>query len=586
MTATENQKNTSGRVLRPFLWWLLLVLALAGIHWNAVMLERTRLFFSISLNGQPLPYSIAVTLDGKPISSGDKISLGQHQFAINGPQTDSYTTNLSIWYGKHSLGDIPLKRSTGTLSVSTAPPALWVTIQGSEFSTSLSNSSGTNLTVPTDTYTVSVQYPHWNGSQTASVTRDATAPVAFSPRFGALHVTCNRDGAMFQLHDVNGNDLENGSMPETLTELPTGDYELIAVHHNHQLQKAVAVDANVTNEVLMDFEYGGAVFESVPSGASVFGPDDRYWGETPLELSEITPQTLHFQLELNGYQNVPATLDVVADQTNTFSANLISFNYINAIQQARDYLAQSNYDQAMSLVNQAIAAKPDDVTATALQQKIHVLSDIDQADTWASQGNFIKGIELLNDALTVDPDNDQAKTMLAYDTQHKPEQIERERIERLNRPHEVFNEALQSYSDANLFDEHELTTSEPFNEAGQAIVAALQDVSPAFVVTLNATPRPETDEIIAKQNVGGILISGQRICIIVCGQAKDDEAQIWFKVLEYKKHTHFSLQGGLTEYNDEIPVNPGRIQMTDALEAQLTNGVQIVTERIQQVISQ
>lgn len=272
MATTEHQKNSSGRVLRPFLWWLLLVLVLAGIHWNSVMLERTRLYFSTSLNGQPVPYLITETLDGRPTASGDRIFLGKHHFEITSPQTDPITMDLSIWYGRHDLGDIHLKRSTGTLSVSAVPAAQWITIQGSEFSTSLSNSSGANLTVPTDTYAVNVQYPHWNGSQTASVARDATAPVAFSPRFGALHITCNRDGATFQLRDSNGQNIEYGTMPETLTELPTGDYQLIATHHNHQLQQSVMVDANVTNEVPIDFEYGGAVFESVPSGRVCIWP--------------------------------------------------------------------------------------------------------------------------------------------------------------------------------------------------------------------------------------------------------------------------------------------------------------------------
>lgn len=504
--------------------------------------------------------------------------------------------DLNIWYGKHDLGDIQLKRSTSILSVSATPAAQWITIQGAEFSTSLSNSSGTNLTVPTDTYSMNVQYPHWNGSQTASVMRDEAASVAFSPRFGALHVTCNRDGATFQLYDANGSDIENGTMPETLTELPTGDYELIAVHHNHQLQKAVAVDANVTNEVPIDFEYGGAVFESVPSGASVFGPENRYWGATPLELSEITPQTLHFQLELNGYQNVPATLDVTADQTNTFHANLISFNYINAMQSARNYLAQSNYSDAMTYVNGAIAAKPDDADAIALQKQIHFLSDIQQAQDWQDQSNYIKGIEILNDALSINPDNDQAKTMLAYDTQHKPEQVERERVERLNRPHQVFNDVLKGYPDAELFDEHELTTSKPYSEAGGAIASALSSGQPMFRIADISLSEPETYAIEATYEIPGLLgagtTSGRRQCVIVCGQAKDDETQVYYKVLEYKAKTTVSfsianlLHTATTDNARYIPVNPSRIQMTDALEAQLTNGVQIVTERVRQAIGQ
>jgi len=46
---------------------------------------------------------------------------------------------------------------------------------------------------------------------------------------------------------------------------------------------------------------------------------------------------------------------------------------------------------------------------------------------------------------------------------------------------------------------------------------------------------------------------------------------------------------GLLSYHDNknlIPVSPSRMQMNSGFEAQLREGVQIVTERIQQAIAQ
>ncbi|MGO8766546.1 MAG: hypothetical protein ACLQSR_15585 [Limisphaerales bacterium] len=81
-----------------------------------------------------------------------------------------------------------------------------------------------------------------------------------------------------------------------------------------------------------------------------------------------------------------------------------------------------------------------------------------------------------------------------------------------------------------------------------------------------------------------------RRCIIVCGQAKDDEAQIWFKVLEYHTKRTVAMQGLMPVTSKEyIAIDPSKMQITDALEAleaQLTNGVQTVTKRIQQAIGQ
>ena len=108
---SDNRQRSWVRGLRPLLWWLLLFLVLYGIRLNEQLLEQTRLFYSISLNSQPLPYDVAITFDGRPIISGENIPLGNHRFEITGKNTDPFATNLFIWYGRHDLGEIRLKRS-------------------------------------------------------------------------------------------------------------------------------------------------------------------------------------------------------------------------------------------------------------------------------------------------------------------------------------------------------------------------------------------------------------------------------------------------------------------------------------------
>jgi hypothetical protein len=174
--------------------------------------------------------------------------------------------------------------------------------------------------------------------------------------------------------------------------------------------------------------------------------------------------------------------------------------------------------------------------------------------------------------------------------------LERERIERLNRPRQVFNDALKASADADLFEEHEIITSKPYDAIATAIARALKSGQPSFQITAAATPRPETFQFEAAYEIEGYLgagtTSGRRRCIIVCGQAKDDETQIYFKIMEYKAKTtiKFSIANLLntatTENANYTPIHPTRIQMTDALQAQLTNGVHIVTERIQAAIGQ
>ena len=351
-TPLDNRQRSWVRGLRPLVWWLLLFLVLFGIRLNERMLEQTRLFYSLSLNGQPLPYDVAITFDGRPIRSGENIPLGNHRFEIIGQNTDPFATNLSIWYGRHDLGEIHLKRSTGTLSINADPPAQAITISGPEFSTNLPDSSGAKLTVPTGLYTVRVQYPHWWNSQKVSVNRETMSPVSFSPRFGALRLTCNKGDATYLLEFDKGQSADSGDLPATVTDLPTGNYLLTVRYHNRQMQQSAVVEPGVTNEVPIHFVYGAVQLETLPSGAQVLTLNGNYLGQTPLLLSDMTPQTAQFNLALSGYEPVLVTLKIAADQTNICRTNLVNIGYVSAMQEARTYLAASNYESAVQAAGQ------------------------------------------------------------------------------------------------------------------------------------------------------------------------------------------------------------------------------------------
>jgi hypothetical protein len=183
--------------------------------------------------------------------------------------------------------------------------------------------------------------------------------------------------------------------------------------------------------------------------------------------------------------------------------------------------------------------------------------------------------------MTIAPDNGQAKTMLAFDQQHQPEQIERERVERLNRPRQAFNAALKQYTDAGQFDEHELTTGMKFDAVGPAIRAALLGTQRAFKVVILRTGLPEIYALEATQEVSG----GQRRCLIVCGQTKDDETQILYKVFEFESKHDISLSGGLSFNTTYIPLVPAKVgPLTDKMKAQIAAGVLVVTDCIRQAI--
>jgi hypothetical protein len=173
---------------------------------------------------------------------------------------------------------------------------------------------------------------------------------------------------------------------------------------------------------------------------------------------------------------------------------------------------------------------------------------------------------------------------------HEPEQIERQRVERLNRPKTVYDETLGEYVDANLFDDHELNSSKSVVSVAGAIEQALLTVQPAYKIIVDREPKPDTYLITASQDDKGLLsINGRRECIIVCGQTTDTNTEILFKVLEYKAKHNVSMPGLLAFRDDEsfTPIDKSKIaNMNDKLLAQLQAGVSNLTVRIQGAIGQ
>ena len=382
-----------------------------------------------------------------------------------------------------------------------------------------------------------------------------------------------------------------GGFPDLIPELPEGNYKLISRHHGHQHEQALAVKAGTTNDQPVEFLYGAAVLETEPPNATVQDGNGHQWGVTPLRLSALSPGTLELTLHRAGYEPVPVSLQIIANDTATFRTNLVSTGYTGAMKSARRYMEGRDYAQALQAIGDALVAKPDDADAIQLEREATGLGKLQRARQLGEQGDFIKGGKELSLVLQSLPDNGEIKQLIGEFKGRELEQIERERVERLNRPKQVYDAILEHYKDANLFDDHALKTSIPAKDAAAAISSALLYTQPVYKITSDRSPRPETYEIVCQQDVVGNLISagGRRKCIIVCGQTRDDETQILFKVLEYKTKHNVTMQG-LLAFKDEqelVPIHPSRIpDMTDKLKAQIQAGVSNLTVRIQGAIGQ
>jgi tetratricopeptide (TPR) repeat protein len=575
------------RVLRPLFWWFLFALVLYGIRTHQRLMEQTRLTYSTWLNG--LPVATDARFDGQPIASGAKIPLGHHTFTITQPKAVPFSTNLFIWYGGRDFGAIQLKRAKGVLSVNASPVAPLLSIEGDEYSVSLTNSSGLNATVPTGEYTITARYPYSTWQDRVKVYTVGLIPVRIDPRLGTLRLTCNKSCATYELLRVNVEPMLSGDLPATLTDLPENAYKVVARHHDHEWTKMFYLKAGTTNTIDVDFQYGAALLETTPPGAVVFDSAGTQRGVTPLTLSELQPGKWKFNLRLNDYEPVTATLAIEANQTNSFRTNLISQSYERAMQTARELMNAEKYEEAAQSLADALHVQPGDAAALALQKEAVGSGSIARAESFGKQGDYIAGIKELDKALAALPDNERGKNMLADFKQHEPEQrarLEREHIEAWTN---AFNAFTAKITGAALVETHELDTAKPVAEVRRAIVEQFRSVEPIFRLSHVGW----TNDIFfmdADQEVSG----GGRLCMIVGAQINDHQTRIAFKVIEYKSEAlGLKILGAVlasatsTTYQSNYkPINPSDAQTSESDKKRISEGMSLTTEKIKKAIGE
>jgi len=327
------------RALRPLLWWAVFVLILLAIHTHLQWIERTRLGFSVSLQGGPLPFEVNATLDGRPITTGDRLSLGSHTFALTHSKVEPFSTNLLIWYGLKNLGTIPLKRANGLLAVEVNPPARLLSVTGPEFSLTLTNSAGMTSSVPTDEYVIVARYPHSEERDHVAVAFGSANSRRVAPRLGTLVLECNRPQASFEVRASDGRLLETGLFPTSVWEVPEGAYNVISQHRRNRNERQVSLMGGRTNVARVDFVYGTAILETDPPGARVTNSEGMDYGETPITLAELRPGQRSFKLQKSGFEPVELLLVIVAEGTNSVRTNLLSLNYTSSMAAAREFIA-------------------------------------------------------------------------------------------------------------------------------------------------------------------------------------------------------------------------------------------------------
>ena len=583
----QSQNPAWLRLLRPLLWWFVLVLALLAFVWHRHAMERTRLNYTLALAGRSLFPEPSVLLDGKPILSGQRISLGHHTLTISHPKAENFSTNFSAWYGGQDFGQINLQRAKGSLNVTANPVAQTVTISGPEFSLTLHDSTGTNILVPTDTYHITAQFARWSDAKDVVVAPGYSLPCSFTPQLGALSLTCNQSGATYVVRDNNGRTIENGDVPATLTGLPVDTYQMTVTFHQHELQKQLFVAPNKTNEVPFAFVFGSTLVLSTPAGASVYNAGGNYLGVTPLLVTELLPGNTEFKLQLSSHQDAIVPALVAADQTNTISTNLLSWAYLNGLQFAQHDFELGDFRSTLKYLEQALEAKPGDAEALALQAKAKARLPIQTAKELAGQGDYVGADKLLQTALVSFPDDGELKHLMTDYKTHETEQLSQQQ-EQSTRA--VFDADCQKLAVARFFEPHEFVTSKKSpDDFKTELVRLYADEAPKAKVTVDRMPQPGVHEILFEQSSPNPLEMARREMMVVIGKGKNDQTLVLFKNFEYQRRMNGNtlniVIGGSMEDN-WVPLHSSQVQMTPAYEEQVKVGYRMMMRKVMKAVGE
>src|SRR4029453_14401084 len=132
---------------------------------------------------------------------------------------------------------------------------------------------------------------------------------------GALQIKSQPAGAQFSLRSEDGQVTREGVTPQSIVDLPTGKYLLMAHRGDWQMQEEVEVRRGETTNKSFAFVSAITNVTSEPSGAEIFF-DGKSRGRTPLRL-DLPSRPHELVAHLDGWPDEQQRIDVDAQRENT-----------------------------------------------------------------------------------------------------------------------------------------------------------------------------------------------------------------------------------------------------------------------------
>jgi serine/threonine protein kinase len=131
---------------------------------------------------------------------------------------------------------------------------------------------------------------------------------------GTLQIQSDPSGAQFSLRSEDGQISRDGMTPETLGDLPTGKYSIVARRGDWEMRDDVEVQRGETTRKSFAFVSAITNITSEPNGAEVF-VDGKSRGRAPLRL-DLPARAHELVAHLDGWPDEQQKIDVNAQREN------------------------------------------------------------------------------------------------------------------------------------------------------------------------------------------------------------------------------------------------------------------------------
>jgi serine/threonine protein kinase/formylglycine-generating enzyme required for sulfatase activity len=131
---------------------------------------------------------------------------------------------------------------------------------------------------------------------------------------GALQIQSEPPGAQFSLRSEDGQNSRQGVTPQSIADLPTGKYSIVARRGDWEMRDEVEVQRSETTSKSFAFVSAITNITSEPSAAEIF-VDGKSRGRTPLRL-DLPARAHELVAHLEGWPDEQQKIDVGAQHEN------------------------------------------------------------------------------------------------------------------------------------------------------------------------------------------------------------------------------------------------------------------------------